>query len=112
MARSNRQRSYTAEEAVKKSIWNLSADASAEAVLDWDIKTELLTEAIQQVLSAGDAILFGTRYDGGAISVTILSGDSKTRKWCDDALQFEDVLGMIVAQGKAAQRGTIRAVGD
>lgn len=112
MSRAKRPQTYTAEEANKRSIWNLSANASAETVLDWDFKTELLAEAVKQVLSAGDAIMFGTRYDGGAISVIIMSGEERTRRWCDDAIAFEDVLGLIVAQGKKAGRVELRAVGD
>jgi hypothetical protein len=72
-----------------------SSDASALSIGEWDVKTEVLAAAILGVLSRGDAITFGSSMDGGAISVTIYSGDSKQRKWVNDSMELDDLLAVV-----------------
>lgn len=102
MPRNKPRQANTPEATAKRMIFNLTVDSSAEGILHWDLKEELVVSAIRYILSTGCAVMFGVRYDGTAISVTVMDGDQRTRKWCNDAIEFEDALGVIVAQGKAA----------
>ena len=72
-----------------------SSDACTLSIEAWDVKTEILAAAILGVLGSGDAIAFGSSMDGGAISVTIYSGDSKQRKWVNDSMELDDLLALV-----------------
>jgi hypothetical protein len=39
--------------------------------------------------------MFGRSYDGTSISVTIYDGESKSRKWVSDSIEFDDLMAMI-----------------
>lgn len=89
MARKS-QRRYTAEEAQKVSIWNLTEDASLEGVRHWDIKAGQFAEAILCILATGSAIMVSTTQQGAAMSLTIYDGDSKVRKYVSDSIELDD----------------------
>jgi hypothetical protein len=101
VARNNIRRVYTEEAARKLTDWFGTADASTEKIADWDIKEGVLAAAVLGVLSRGDGIMFGCSMDGGAISVTIYSGDVKRRKWLNDSIELDDLLAAIAKRAKA-----------
>src|SRR4051812_17753244 len=106
MARGGARRAnFTAEAAAKKMQWNLSNDASAETVGEWDVKLEQLGKAVLAVLSAGDAIMFGVSVDGNSISVTVYSGERKTRKWVSDSIDLDDTTALILRQSMTIVEG-------
>jgi hypothetical protein len=80
--------------------WFQSADESVESIADWDLKPGHLESAVLGVLSVGDAIMFGVSMAGDAISVTIYSGERKSRKWVSDAIEFEQLLGVIASRAQ------------
>jgi hypothetical protein len=116
MARNRQQRTYTAEEARTRMDWFASTDSDASTILEWDIKRDVLVEAILEVLQAGDAVMFGRSMDGGAISVTIYSGEAKSRKWVGDSIELDDLMNAVVQRGRAARTNMrhipVRASGD
>jgi hypothetical protein len=116
MVRNRKQRSYTAEAAAKRMDWLQSVDADATQVAEWDIKTELLRDAVLGTLGMGSAIMFGVSLTGSAVSVTVYVGEAKHRKWVSDSVELEDFLSHICGQVKQAtypnKQNGLRAVGD
>jgi hypothetical protein len=106
MARNKSQPRYTAEAAQKRLDWFASADASAEGIADWDIKTQLLAEAVLGTLAMGSAIMLGVSMSGDAVSVTIYVGETKHRKWVTDSIELEDYLAVVVDRVRQARKPT------
>lgn len=100
MAGSKSRRSYTAQQGQERRDWFGTADASAEAVGQWDIKDEALAAAVLGILGAGDAVMFSVTQDGWAVGVTVYSGDSKARKWVTDSIEFDDLMISIARRAK------------
>jgi hypothetical protein len=98
------------QQARRKQIdWFQSSDESVATVANWDLKIEALASAVVQVLAAGDAIMFGVSLAGDAISVTIYSGESKSRKWVSDSIELDDLMATIAQRGRqrnAGEKGT------
>lgn len=96
--------------------FSFTSNASTETISSWDIKPQLLADAILGGLASGLGIMFGRSQDGGSISVTIYDGDTKARKWVSDVVDLEDVLTAIVAHaeknGAMIPRAGLRAIGD
>lgn len=91
--------------------------ASQPAQCDaWDLKEHLLTEAVLGLLSLGKGIMFGTTRDGTAIAITLYDGDTKSRKYIGDAIDFDDAMSIIVEGVRAmklkSSRREERATGD
>jgi len=93
---------YTAEEAAKVSIWNMSSDAGVDGVRDWDIKAAQFSEAILCILATGAAVMFSTSQQGAAISATIFDGDYKARKYLTDSVELDDWSMEVVARADRA----------
>lgn len=52
------------------------------SVFTWrDIPTEGIAELVRWVTGAGEGIILGCTSDGGALSITILSGDDRVRQF-------------------------------
>ena len=100
MSNSKSRRAYTAKQTQERRDWFGTADASAEAVADWDIKIEQFAAAVLGVLGAGDAIMFGVSMSGDAVGVTIYSGESKSRKWVTDSIEFDDLMALIARRAR------------
>ena len=100
----------------QKVAFSFTSNSSALEVANWDVKPQLLTDAILCGLASGLGIMFGKSLDGGSLSVTIYDGDAKSRKWVSDVVDLEDVLQAIIAHaqrsGVGAPRAGLRAVGD
>lgn len=62
-----------------------SGSNKAGTPIGWD-EVDAVTVAgfVSAVTNAGDAVIFGRTSDGGALSVTILSGDDKHREYFND----------------------------
>lgn len=102
--RSKGSRSNPAGENRRRQVdWFQSSDESVQAVMDWDIKAHQLAAAVLGVLSKGDAIMFGVSFAGDAISMTIYSGEVKSRKWVADSIEFDDLTAVIAQRARGAQ---------
>jgi hypothetical protein len=67
----------------------------AEALAEAD--SSVLLTAIASVLLAGDAILFGTTRDGGAVAMQLFSGDTTDKVYAASRPELEDALRAITA---------------
>ena len=85
--------------------WFRTANSGTEGIGEWDIKQEQMADAILSLLASGCAIMLGVTSDGGAVSVTIYSGDVKTRKYVTDAIELDDCLAAVVATARARGLG-------
>ena len=93
------QRQHTSNR--KKQVdWFGSSDEAVEAIADWDIKVQLMAEAILGVLSNGDGIMFGVSFAGDAISVTVYSGEVKKRKWVSDSIELDDLMAALARRAR------------
>lgn len=105
MAAGRNSRSNPADTRRKHIDWFLSSDESVQAIANWDLKVEALASAVVQVLAAGDAIMFGVSLAGDAVSVTIYSGERKSRKWVTDSIELDDLMIAIASRGRLSQNG-------
>lgn len=80
----------------KQFDWFKTAASQPSQCDDWDVKTELLAEAVLGLLSLGKGIMLGTTRDGTAIALTLYDGDNKSRKYIGDAIDFDDAMSVIV----------------
>lgn len=60
-----------------------------------DAAQEALWRTVLAVTNAGDAITFGRTRDGGAVSVVILSGDERIRKYARGEEEIDALLTEI-----------------
>lgn len=103
----------TAEETSRRRVWWETADSHPSMIADWDLKSEQFTQAVLEVLASGDAIMFGVTQSGDAVSVTIYSGEDKSRKWVADSIELDDLMGVICKRGKAERNASnIRHIAD
>lgn len=116
MTRRRNRADDAAEHTRKQRIWNLSANASAETIADWDIKPDFFVEGVLQLLASGTAVMLGTTMNGGAVSVTLYQGDDKQRVYVTDSIEWDDLWIAIVNQAKErvneAKPEKIRSIGD
>lgn len=110
MARNRQQPRYTKTDPVSVAGWFGSSNESVEAVLDWDLKAQVLCEAVLGVLAAGNAIMFGVSASGDAVSVTIYAGEVKHRKWVTDAVELDDLMAMVWQRGHTRVIAEIRDI--
>lgn len=103
MPRTKSQRAgETAEAAFNRlTTWGASADASAEGVAEWDIKRDTFVDVMMAMLSDGLGVWLGVTRDGGAVSITLVDGDHKERKYVHDSVEWDDFWDSKVS---AAQR--------
>lgn len=99
MARDRKSQRYEKTDPVSVAAWFGSSSESVEGVIDWDLKSQTMTEAILGVLAAGNAIMFGVSMSGDAVSVTIYAGESKQRKWVSDSIELDDLMNAIWQRG-------------
>lgn len=52
--------------------------------------TAMVAQAIDRVLTAGCAIMFGHTRDGGALVITILEGENRHRTYCASDQELDD----------------------
>lgn len=74
-----------------------SAGESREPVRWADVQPELIVDAVQAVTGVGDAIMFSVTTDGGAYSVTVMSGGKSDKAWPKTAEACAEVLLQVVA---------------
>ena len=88
------------EETMRRIVWNNTSDADPAYVRDWDIKPEQLADAILHVLATGSAVMFSTTQAGGAISITLYSGDQKARTYVSDSMGLDDWSDVTLAKAR------------
>lgn len=116
MVRKRNPRDDAATNAHKQRVWDLSSNATAEAIEDWDIKPEQFIQGVLEILSSGAALMLGTTMSGAAVSITIYEGDEKQRVYVADTIEWDDFWLSIVRQAQkrkeASRPQDIRAIGD
>jgi len=60
-----------------------------------DVDANELAFAVASVVSAGDAVVLGRSRDGGALCITILAGDDKTRLWSASAFELSENVALV-----------------
>lgn len=65
-----------------------------------DADADTLWRTIQEVTSQGDAIMFGLTRDGGAVVLTVLSGDERVKQY---ATGEEEIAALLQLVREAAQ---------
>ena len=74
----------------------LSGRGDLQAVSLRTIDGNLLRDAMDKVVAAGDAILFGRTSDGGAFSVRVLSDGATDCFYPTDAIELSELLSGIL----------------
>jgi hypothetical protein len=70
--------------------------------LSWaEVAASVIADAITAVTDVGDALMFSRTSDGGAYSITVMSGGKSAKVWPSDAAAAADILLSITqrAQG-------------
>lgn len=65
------------------------------AVILADIDADLLRDTLAEVLVSGDAMLWGTTRDGGAVVIQMFSGDASDKLYASTAGELEDKLRAV-----------------
>lgn len=104
MAAKRESRRYTAEAAAVRVSWLATADASAEAVGDWDVKVEAIASAVLAVVARGAKLSFGPGYGGGGVYVTVYDGDAKTARLCRDSVELDEFVFEIARAARGSRR--------
>jgi len=80
----------------------ISSDKPLSDQASWeDADQEDLWRTICAVTDAGDALTLGRTRDGGAVSLVILSGDERIRKYARGADELHELLAEIRASLEA-----------
>jgi hypothetical protein len=65
-------------------------------VASWeDADQEELWRTVSMIVAAGDAVTLGRTRDGGALSLVILSGDERIRRYARGADELHELLAEI-----------------
>lgn len=59
---------------------------------------EIALEAIDAVIDEGDAIIISRTSDGGAIAVTILTGQDRVKEYAGDQLELDRIIDVLKSQ--------------
>lgn len=74
----------------------ISDSAAREELASWeDADADGLWRTITAIVNAGDAVTLGRTRDGGALSLVILSGDDRIRRYARGAAEVEQLLREI-----------------
>lgn len=74
----------------------LSSGAARPELATWeDADADELWRTITAIVNAGDAVTLGRTRDGGALSLVILSGDDRIRRYAHGAEEVEQLLREI-----------------
>jgi len=74
----------------------LSAGASSVELASWeDADAEELWRTVTAIVAAGDAVTLGRTRDGGALSLVILSGDDRIRRYARGEDEVRELLREI-----------------
>lgn len=69
----------------------------SQTTVRWaQVSGPLIKDAIGFVTSRGDAITFGRTTDGGALSVTILSGSERLKQYATSHEEAEELLMQVI----------------
>lgn len=70
--------------------------AAPDELIDWDAADpELLLRAVVNWTRAGNALTFGRTSDGGALSVTLLHGGERLKRYAGTADDLRDLLTAV-----------------
>ena len=82
---------------VKGGKWTKYVPEPRAGGLTWaDISQPLIGEVVQAVTRGGDAILLGTTRDGGALVLTVCSGDQRVKFYSSTELEAAAMLQKVL----------------
>jgi len=74
----------------------LANDSPRKDAASWeDADAQELWRTVCEATSAGDALMFGRTRDGGALVLTVLSGDERVRNYATGAEEVSALLARI-----------------
>jgi len=74
----------------------VAASASHKAVATWeDADSDTLWRTVCEVTEQGDALTFSRTRDGGAVTLTVLSGTDRVRKYATGAEEIAELLQLV-----------------
>ncbi len=77
-----------------------SEQSHAQATWE-DAEPDDLWRTVTAIVNAGDAVTLGRTRDGGALSLTILSGDERIRRYARGDVEVKELLAEIRASLEA-----------
>ena len=90
-----------AKQAGKKrseSKWTKYQPAPRENQCSWDeVSSSMIGEIVGAVTRGGDAILFGTTQDGGALVITICSGSERIKFYGSTEAEISTMMQRVLA---------------
>lgn len=60
-----------------------------------DAEQETVWRVVLEVTTKGDAVMFGRTRDGGAVVLTVLSGDDRVRQYATGAEEIAELLRLV-----------------
>lgn len=70
--------------------------ASHKAAASWeDAEPETLWRTVAEVTAAGDAVVFGRTRDGGAVALTVWSGDERPKWYATGPEEIAELLQLV-----------------
>lgn len=97
MARQTKAAAAAALTPAPKSIYESSDDEAAPGARWDEVDGDVLRAAAEAVSRLGHALMLGRTSDGGALSVTILAGAARTKKYFDDSRNAQEWLRHVTA---------------
>lgn len=83
--------------APKPSRYGSLGTKSSKGPITWaQVDGPSIKRAVDSVTSCGDAITFGRTTDGGALSITILSGTERRKLYASEVDEANDTLAAII----------------
>jgi hypothetical protein len=74
----------------------VASSASHKAVATWEeADPDTVWRTICEVTEAGDALTFSRTRDGGAVTLTVLSGDQRVRQYATGAEEIAELLQLV-----------------
>lgn len=71
----------------------MASDSPRKDAASWEeAEAQDLWRTVCEVTSAGDALMFGRTRDGGALVLTVLSGEERVRNYASNAEEIADLL--------------------
>lgn len=80
---------------------SLGAGDSAGAISWQDVSGPLIKQALAATTDDGCALIFSKTYDGGALSLTLLAGTERIKKYAKSTELAESLLREIIARSDA-----------
>jgi hypothetical protein len=82
--------------------YDLETGLQFKETLSWaDVPAASIVDAVVAVTGVGDALMFSRTSDGGAYSITVMSGGKAAKVWPSDPDGANDVLLKLIERAAA-----------